>query len=43
MKRFIDSQGSEIDLNILYQDNMSTIKLAENVNIVQEKGQHTLI
>ena len=30
MKRFIDSQGSEIDLNILYQDNMSTIKLAEN-------------
>ena len=43
MKRFIESQGFDIDLNILYQDNMSTIKLAENVNIVQEKGQHTLI
>ena len=30
MKRFIESQGFDIDLNILYQDNMSTIKLAEN-------------
>ena len=28
--RFIESQGFDIDLNILYQDNMSTIKLAEN-------------
>ena len=30
MKRFIEAQGFDIDLNILYQDNMSTIKLAEN-------------
>ena len=30
MKRFIEAQGFEIDLNILYQDNMSTIRLAEN-------------
>ena len=30
MKRFIESQGFKIDLNILYQDNMSTINLAEN-------------
>ena len=30
MKRFIESQGFEKDLNILYQDNKSTIKLAEN-------------
>ena len=31
MKIFIESQGFEVDLNILYQDNQSTIKLAENV------------
>ena len=30
MKRFIESQGLDIDLNILYQDTMSTIKQAEN-------------
>ena len=30
MKIFIESQGFEVDLNILYQDNQSTIKLAEN-------------
>ena len=30
MKRFIESQGFEIDLNILYQGSMSTIKLVEN-------------
>ena len=30
MKRFIESQGFDIDLNILYQDNKSSIKLAEN-------------
>ena len=30
MKRFIESQGFEIDLNILYQDNINAIKLAQN-------------
>ena len=30
MKKFIESQEFEIDLNVLYQDNMSTSKLAEN-------------
>ena len=30
VKRCIESQGFKIDLKILYQDNMSTIKLAEN-------------
>ena len=33
MKRFIELQGFDIDLNIQYQDNKSTIKLAENGNI----------
>ena len=30
IKRFIESQGFHINLNIIYQDNASTIKLAEN-------------
>ena len=30
MKKFIESQGFDVKLNILYQDNQSTIKLAEN-------------
>ena len=30
MKKFIESQGFEISLNVIYQDNTSTIKLAEN-------------
>ena len=30
MKRFIESKGFKIDLTILYQDNMNTIKVAEN-------------
>ena len=30
MKRFIESQGFHIDLNIINQDNTSTIRLAEN-------------
>ena len=29
-KRFLEAQGIEIKLNIIYQDNTSTIKLAEN-------------
>ena len=39
MKKFIEAQGFEIDLNILYQDNMSTIKLAENGK--QSSGKRT--
>ena len=31
MRKFVESQGFEVDLNILYQDNQSTIKFAENV------------
>ena len=30
MKRFIENQGFYINLNVIYQDNTSTIKLAEN-------------
>ena len=30
MNRFIESQGFHINLNVIYQDNTSTIKLAEN-------------
>ena len=30
MKRFIENQGFHINLNVIYQDNTSTIKLAEN-------------
>ena len=39
MRKFIEAQGFEIDLNILYQDNMSTIKLAENGK--QSSGKRT--
>ena len=30
MKRFIENQGFYVNLNVIYQDNTSTIKLAEN-------------
>ena len=39
MRKFIEAQGFEIDLNILYQDNMSTIKFAENGK--QSSGKRT--
>ena len=37
MERFIESQGFQINLDVIYQVNTSTIKLAENGKYSSEK------
>ena len=40
MKRFIESQGIQINRNVIYQDNTSTIELAVNGKYSSEKRTH---
>ena len=37
MKRFIEHQGFKVNLNVVYQDNTSTMKLVNNGKVTSEK------